>query len=840
MTSSGMTSAGQGAAAKLGQAIDLFQRGYLDAAAGLCDDIVRRNPADPDALHVLGIIALQRSQPALGAELIQRSLKINPLQPTVLCSLGNALRDLGRPLEALANYQRAIELAPEFAGAHYSAGNALSDVGRFEEAAASFDRAIALQPGYAHAYQNRGNALLSLGKQEQALESYQKALLHDPGLTVAMSNCAKLLRQLNRLSEALPIYDRLLALQADDEEALIGRGTLLAELHHEKAAIETFDRALARFPASVPARYGRATAYLATKSYLPALSDYDALIAARPDIAEAHCNRGYCLLGLDRAAEAEQSFEHASTLDPRLAEAVDGRGIALQSQRKLTQALAAFEQALALRPEAVDIEYRRAVTLRQLQRHEESARSFARVVRLAPDYDYAIGNLLHERIQTCDWTEYSPTLSRIDSAVAAGKPAYLPGPYFSVSDSAQLQLLCARTFVADKRLESLRPVVSPWKRGAGRRERLVVAYVSADFREHPVSYLLAGLLEAHDRSRFQIVGVSIGPADDSAIGKRVRGSFDHVIDGTRCSDAEVATLMRELDVDIAVDLMGFSGGARPPIFAHGAAPVQVNYLGFAGTLGTSYHDYIVADREVIPETHRIHYSEKVVYLPHCFQPNDVKRAIPATAARADHGLPPSGFVFCCFNTPYKISPAVFDVWMRLLHQVEGSVLWLPDGGEATIRNLRSEAAARGVGTDRIVFAPRMPDMADHLARYRVADLFLDTLPYNAHTTGSDALWAGLPLLTCRGNSFASRVAASLLRTLDCPQLITGNLRDYETKARELALTPGLLSEIRARLERNRTTSPLFDTQRYCWDLETAYVMMRERWAQGAEPDHLAI
>jgi predicted O-linked N-acetylglucosamine transferase (SPINDLY family) len=352
---------------------------------------------------------------------------------------------------------------------------------------------------------------------------------------------------------------------------------------------------------------------------------------------------------------------------------------------------------------------------------------------------------------------------------------------------------------------------------------------------------MAGVLEQHDRDRFETIAISLTPQDGSAMSQRLKGAFAQFIDVSQSGDREVVALLRELEVDIAVDLTGLSSGSRPDLFTPRAVPVQVSFLGYPGTLGTPSYDYLLADRYVIPESDQALYDEKVVCLPHCFQPNDATRPIAErTPTRAECGLPDAGFVFCCFNTHYKINPRLFDVWMRLLDTVAGSVLWLSAGNETALRNLRREASARGIAPERLVFAERVPEMADHLARYRLADLFLDTLPYNAHTTASDALWAGVPLLTCAGNSYAARVSASLLATIGCPELITSSLEDYATLATRLAQTPALLGELRSRLAHNRLTTPLFDTRRYCRDLESAYVTMWERCKRAETPQSFAV
>jgi predicted O-linked N-acetylglucosamine transferase (SPINDLY family) len=387
-------------------------------------------------------------------------------------------------------------------------------------------------------------------------------------------------------------------------------------------------------------------------------------------------------------------------------------------------------------------------------------------------------------------------------------------------------------YIADRFPRAARPL------SLGRRDRhekTRIAYLSANFHEHAVAYLAAGLFEAHDRQRFEITAVSFGPAAQGGIRDRLERAFDRFVDVGGDSDEEVAQMLAAAEVDIAVDLTGHTADSRTGILAHRPAPVQVNFLGYPGTLGAEYIDYIIADRFVIPPGEDAFYSERVVRLPDSYQVNDAKRRIAeGTPSRADAGLPETGFVFCCFNNNFKITPEIFDVWMRLLSQVDGSVLWLLEDTATAAANLRSEALRRGVDAERLVFAPRRAQ-DEHLARHRLADLFVDTLPYNAHTTASDALWAGLPLVTCMGSTFAGRVAGSLLHAAGLPELATRSLDEYETLALRLATTPPLLAAIRARLAEHRATCPQFDTDRFRRHLEAAYTTMLERHLAGLPP-----
>jgi predicted O-linked N-acetylglucosamine transferase (SPINDLY family) len=392
--------------------------------------------------------------------------------------------------------------------------------------------------------------------------------------------------------------------------------------------------------------------------------------------------------------------------------------------------------------------------------------------------------------------------------------------------------MCAERYIADRHPPAPVPL---WRGERYRHDRIRVAYLSADFHDHATAHLAAGLFEHHDRARFETFAVSFGPDDRSAMRQRLERAFGRFIDVRGKTDQAIAELVRRHEIDIAVDLKGVTLGARPGVLARRPAPLQVNYLGYPGTMGAPYIDYLIADAFVVPPDGEGAYSEKVVRLPDCYQINDATRPVAqAPPSRAQAGLPPDAFVFCCFNNNYKITPDLFDVWMRLLRAVEGSVLWLLEGNAHAPGNLRREAQARGVAADRLVFAPRLADLDAHLARHRLADLFLDTHYCNAHTTASDALWAGLPLLTCAGATFASRVAGSLLHAVGLPELVTHSLADYEALALTLARDEILLADVRDRLARNRLTVPLFDTARTTRAIEQAFTAMWERH-KGNEP-----
>jgi protein O-GlcNAc transferase len=556
-----------------------------------------------------------------------------------------------------------------------------------------------------------------------------------------------------------------------------------------------------------------------------------------PSAAEVWAVRGNVLLALGQHNEALASFERATEAKHDFFEAHYNRAKLLKELGRTEEALAAYDRTLAIQPRFADALANRGNLLMVLGRFVEAADTFAKLCMLDPDFEYALGNLVHAKQQACFWNGLGERLDELAVRLKAGKPVASPWIMVAAAPDPSLQRRCAEMMVARKFPASLPPL---WQGERSAHDRIRVAYVSADFYDHATMHLMAGLFERHDRTRFEISAFSFGPDVVDDVRARIEPSFDRFVDVRMKSDEEVAAEMRRCEIDIAVDLKGFTRDSRTGIFARRPAPVQVNYLGNPGTMGASYIDYLIADRTIIPDDHKPFYTEQIAYLPGSYQVNDARRRIAdQVPSRADVGLPADGFVFCCFNRSFKITAEVFSIWMRLLDQVPGSVLWLFDSNSSATRNLQAEAASRGIAPERLIFASRV--VADHhLARHRLADVFLDTLPCSAHTTASDALWAGLPVLTCMGTTFAGRVSASLLNAVGLPELVTHSLDEYETLALALTRDRDRLVGLRAALSNNLATAPLFDTDLTCRHLEAAYVTMWERHRRGEAPTSFSV
>jgi len=665
-------------------------------------------------------------------------------------------------------------------------------------------RVLKDQPGHVGALNTLAILLARSGKHAQAEKYFRKAIQVYPSSDATYYNYGITLRALGRLAEARDAFDKSLAINPSSSDSWNNRGIIWSNLNDFKSAIADFDKAISLNPRNAAAYANKGKALAELKLWEAALAAYSQAITMNSNIPEASLGLGNVLSRIGRNNEALAAYDRAISLKPDLAEAWFGRGQALMALKNYSEAYVACDQAITL----------------------------------MPGLDYALGQWLHTRMHCCLWNDIETTYKRVLTEVANRKKIALPFVLLSIPSSLSDQKIAAETYVAD----NFPPTLGEVRRSdASSPDKIRIGYFSADFRDHAIAYLTAQLFELHDRSKFEVFGFSFGPSPDNNMRRRLATGFDQLIDVNDRSDKEIADLTRSLHIDIGVDLMGFTVQSRTGIFAHRAAPIQVNYLGFAATMGANYMDYIIADRTVIRPEEAEFYSEKIAYLPYSFQVNDRTRRISSHHFTRDElGLPANAFVFCCFNNSYKITPDVFDLWMRLLSKLDESVLWLSGSNASAVKSLRAEAMRHGIGSERLIFAERTDHLSDHLARHVAADLFLDTFYYNAHTTASDALWARLPLVTRLGETFAGRVAASLLNAAGLPELITRTSDEYEQLALELATDREKLSAIKKRLADNRLKHPLFDTELFTKHLESAYQQMWERHRMNLKPDHLFV
>jgi protein O-GlcNAc transferase len=816
----------------LEQAKKLHQTGRIAEAEAAYRSVLARDPHQFDALHLLGLIRYQQGRPQEAHDLLSQAVKIKPRSPPALSVWMAALLSLNRLEEALAVCDRIVAIEPRDLDTLYNRAVVLARLRRFEAALTAFDKVLARDAGYVDAWFERGNLLAQLLRFDEAVVCYDRLLAKAPAHFGALTNRGNALLKLGRHADALASYDRLLAAAPADVNALNNRGIVLKELGRHDEAMASCERALAIDPNSVDALTTRGNILTKLARYEQALASFERAVAIRPRDVDALNNRGLALTQLRRIAEALASFDQALALDPGQVGVLDNRGVALFAAGRFEDALVSFDRALSLKADDVEALYHRGHALANLGRYDEAVAVWQRLLTIDPAHPSALGALAFYRLMICDWGDIGSFEADLKRALEQERVVIEPFTLLAYSVGPAEQLRHTRRFVRHRM-----PAVTPLPAVAGQRspDRIKLAYLSSSFNRHPTGWQIAELFELHDRNRFEVLGISYGPDDGSEIRARLVKAFDGFHDVGMRSDLEAAELLRALEVDIAIDLKGHTEQARPVILAYRPAPIQVSYFGFTATMGVDFIDYILADRVVLPSDQQDHYGERIVHLPGSYWVNDSKRRVAdEVPSRGSVGLPADGFVFCCFNNSYKLTPQVFDIWMRLLQQVEGSVLWLLQTSEAATRNLCNEASVRGVDPARLVFAPKV-EISHHLARHRLADLFLDNVPVNAHTAASDALWVGLPVLTCAGDSFIGRVAASLLNAVGLPELATRGLDEYEALALKLARDRALLSAIRQKLERNRRTHRLFDTAGLCRNIESAYLTMSELLRRGEPP-----
>jgi predicted O-linked N-acetylglucosamine transferase (SPINDLY family) len=572
-------------------------------------------------------------------------------------------------------------------------------------------------------------------------------------------------------------------------------------------------------------------------NFSKAVTYFDKAISINSHSLEYFLNRGNAHRNLFQLEAAIRDYDKSIELNPDVSEAYLARATARHKRKDLIQAVVDYGMAISINPECAESFFNMGQALLQLKQADSASISFFKALEIKPVFDFLLGTCLHSKMKLCDWGNLSEGLNILEAEVRSLKKVTTPFAALSLIDNPKLHLQAAKTYGNSKFPSN--HLLGPIPKRAP-KDRIRVGYFSADFHNHATSYLMAELFEAHDRLKFEIYGFSFGPNTQDEMRNRLSKGFDKFLDVSKLPDSEIAQLSRDLEIDIAIDLKGYTEDSRTEIFAYRCAPIQVNYLGYPGTMGVNYMDYVIADPIVVSESNVESFAEKIVYLPNCYQVNDSKRKISEKQfIRSDCGLPEEGFVFCCFNNGYKIQPQTFQIWMRILQSVEGSVLWLYEDNATASANLREEAEQLGVHSNRLIFAPRL-SMEEHLARHCMADLFLDTLPYNAHTTASDALWAGIPVLTCMGKSFAGKVAASLLNAIDLPELITYNEQEYEAKAVQLATDPQVLNSLKTRLSLNKTTSSLFDIAQFTGHFEAALSNMYAVYQSGEAIDHIVI
>jgi len=704
----------------------------------------------------------------------------------LLCLLGTAYIQIGNTDQGIEWLKKSISLKYENAIAHSNLGNALKDLKRYDEALASYDKALQINPNYSDIYNNRGVALKNLKRYDEALASYDKAIQIKSDNVDAYNNRGNALKNLKRYDEALASYDKALQINSNYADAYNNKGNTLKDL----------------------------------KLYDEALTSYDKAIQIKSDHFDAYNNRGIVLNEIKYYEEALVSYDKAIQINPNYTYAYNNKGNTLKDLKRYEEALVSYDKAIKINPNFVDAYNNKGNALKDLQRYDEALASYEKVAKLKLDFDYILGKVLHTKMTLCNWNDFETLSKKISKALKKNSKVIEPFFLLGLIDNPAFSRLTSEIYVKDKisKPSETQKLVKYYNHKKPR-----IGYFSADFCDHAVLHLMMDVFRNHNKSYFDFYGFSFGPDKNDKWRNEVKNYFIKFEDVSKISDREVADLSQKLEIDIAIDLTAFTSNSRSGIFSYRAAPIQVNYLGYPGTMGTEYMDYIIADEVIIPKENFDYYSEKVLYLPNCYQANICQKDISKKELkRSDFGLPDNAFVYCSFNNNYKITPHIFDIWMNILKKVPNSVLWIFKSNETASKNIKKETELRGVDPNRIIFASYLPN-EEHLKRISLADLFLDTFPYNAHVTASDAIRMGIPIITLTGNSFASRVGASILSCIGIKELITSNKKEYQELGIELAIKPDKLAKLKNRIRDSVSKSPLFDSHSFTKNLENIYL-----------------
>jgi protein O-GlcNAc transferase len=800
------------------------KNGQLEEAKNIYEDILQKFSKNKKAR-----IALQ---------LLAESATVAPQDPPSeqLQSIIN-LYNQGQLQQALSESSQMLERFPNSIVLYNIVGASNAGLMQFDDAIDSYKQALKIKPDYAEAYNNMGVVLMDKGEPMAAIDSYKKALQFKPNYAEAYYNMGAALQDKGDPVAAIDSYKKAIKFKPSYAVAYNNMGVALKEKGDPAAAIDSYKKALKIKPEYAEAYYNIGAALKEKGDPAAAIDSYKKALKIKPDYAEAYNNMGNALKDEGELEAAIDSFKQALKIKPDYTEAYNDMGTALQEKGDPGAAIDSYKKALKIKPDYAEAYYNIGFALKDEGELEAAIDSYEQALKIRPDFAVARGEKLHQQSHICDWIALEQDRDVI--AILGASTEFVP-PFglLSLEDAPERHRMRSKTFA--KQLYRYKVPLPPTVRPILKPQRLRIGYFSADFQEHPVAHLMAKVLETHDRERFEVYGYSIGPVKEDGMRQRLTRAFDIFHDVHDLKDQDVALLVRQDKIDIAIDLTGHTKNSRLGIFAYRAAPIHINYLGYPGTLGADFIDYIIADPVLIPSGYERYYDERILRLPNTYMPTDNTRPISTRSmTRSEMGLPDAGFVFCCFNNNYKISPREFDIWMRVLLKTEGSVLWMRNSNAWSEKNLRTQAQARGVAPSRLVFAGRAP-MDEHLARHKLADLFLDTFAFNAHTTASEALWAGLLVVTKIGKGFAARVAASLLTAVGLPELITETEQEYETLILHLAANPERLAQIRQKLSDNQLSTPLFDTELYTKHLEDGYQQAYQRYFDGKPPEEIFV
>ena len=820
-----------------------MQAGDRATAERLCRGVLKTEPANAHAAYLMGVILLSVGHAQDAIPWLQRAGKGLPGESTISENLGLAYLMTGKAREAEAEFRKVIASGQPTPSAVMRLGLALQAQARLPEALQALEQAAVMGPEIPDTHLNLGNAYAQRRAFSEARAAYQRVLEIQPGHPEALFNLGRVGYDAGDLQFAEATYRRLLESHPQYIDAWINLGAVLSDRSRYDEAMACFERALEINRSHPAALAAQGASWLKQGHLTRALATLQQAVALAPDMVDAQINLGVTAREAGLPPLAIASFKRALALQPGQADVHTDLAGALIEAGQLDAAETHLEKAIGLKPQLVAAHLKRAdvATLRGDWARALDASNAA--LRSESDNPAALMAAVHQKQNACDWDLLPQLWSRLAEAIVTAPEAIIsPFSFLSIPSTPEQQLEAARRWAGTtlERAARMRTDLGFDFSRRVARDRIRVGYLSSDFHRHATAYLIAEVLELHDRSRFEVFAYSYGVDDGSAMRQRIVAACDQFREVSRHALTDLARAIYDDGIDILVDLKGYTMGSRSAVLGLRPAPIQVNWLGYPGTLGSPHVDYLIGDPVVVPEGAEQAYAEKILRLADCYQPNDRKRVIAnVPGTRAEAGLPESGAVLCCFNQSYKILPDIFGVWMEVLKATPDAILWLLECNPLATANLRREAGRCGVAPARIVYAPRLP-MEQHLARYRLADLTLDTFPYGSHTTASDALWAGCPLVALAGATFASRVSASILKSAGLSGLITHCVEDYQQQLLALARNPERLRELHAELERGRHEIPLFDAPRFTRGLERAYAAIYARYLAGAPAENFCV
>jgi len=707
----------------------------------------------------------------------------------------------GNTHDAINEIKALIKLHPHEAIPLNVCGVLYKEIQQHDEAISYLEQSLSLKADYPEAYFNLGLTYQEINEINSAIDCYKLAIKINPNYSEAYNNLGNLLKNNGKPKESIVCFKEAIEIEPNFVSAWNNLGNAFSDLDQLSDAVDCYQKAL----------------------------------KIENNIPEIHNNLGNVLKEMGSYEKSIKCYKKSLEISPENYETYNNLGVVLDKLGDSNEAIKAYEKAIELNPDFAEGYFNRGQVLNSLQHLPEALASFELAYRLEPGIDFIFGDLLHLKMYLCIWDDFEIQLNELRNKILKGQKVVNPFPMLALIDDLALQKKVSEVYINKDSFFNSSAKLSPYPN----HKKIKIGYFSPDFREHAVAYLSAGMFELHDREKFEIYAFYYGEEKQDAMNQRIKDGVDKFYNVHSMPDDEVVNLSRSIELDIAIDLCGYTQNSRINLFAKRLAPIQVNYLGYTGTSGADYMDYIVSDATVISDSSK--YSEKIIYMPNSYMVNDIlDGSYQREFNRVEVGLPSHGFVFCCFNNHYKILPSVFASWMKILAEVNDSVLWLAETNDYTTNNLIKEAKKYKIHENRIIFAPQMSLRKDHLNRIKLADLFLDTSPFNAHTTASDALRMGIPLLTKIGDSFVSRVAASLLNNLNLPELVVKTQEDYESLAIKIASDPNEIQMIKNKLKNNLKTEPLFDTNLFTKNLESAYKEINKLCQSGIEPIDIKI